>query len=77
MAHASGMGLRRNKPIPLYLSKSEKTELKKRAASADLSMAEYVRCKTFDIPFHYVGGKPKRERRPDVEPLTTPPEPLV
>jgi hypothetical protein len=67
------MGLRRNKPIPLYLSKSEKATLRKRASAVDLSMAEYVRCKTFDISFEVVGGKSQRKRtkaeeKPQVEP---------
>ncbi len=57
MALSSGMGLRRGPGIPLRLTAPEKKKLKQLARDVSLSMAEYVRCKTFDIPFHLVGGK--------------------
>ncbi len=57
MALSSGMGLRRKPGIPLRLTDPEKKKLKKLALAAGLSMAEYVRCKTFDIPFELIGGK--------------------
>lgn len=57
MALSSGMGYRRGPGIPLRLTPSEKKKLKKLAQSVDLSMAEYVRCKIFDIPFQLIGGK--------------------
>jgi mobilization protein NikA len=57
MALSSGMGLRRGLGIPLRLTTPEKKKLKKLADAVGLSMAEYVRCKTFDIPFHLIGGK--------------------
>ena len=57
MARSAGMGLRRGLGIPLRLTPLEKKKLKKLAESVGLSMAEYVRCKAFDIPFHLVGGK--------------------
>jgi len=57
MALSSGMGLRRGLGIPLRLTTPEKKKLKKLADAVGLSMAEYVRCKTFDIPFQMIGGK--------------------
>lgn len=57
MARSSGMGLRRDLPLPLYLSRAEKVALKKSAKAAGLSMVEYVRCKTFDYPIHVLNGK--------------------
>ncbi len=60
MAHSSGMGLRRGEGLPFRMTKAEKKELKRRADSVGLSMVEYARCKTFDIPFDVVGGKPPR-----------------
>ena len=62
MGLSQGMGLRRDKPIPLYLSAREKADLKRRSKVAGLSMVEFVRCKTFDIPFHHVGGRSPRGR---------------
>lgn len=78
MAHSSGMGLRRDQPLPLYLSRREKADLRKRAAGAELSMVEYVRCKTFDIPFNLIGGKNPRGRpKAEVAANTPPKEPTV
>ncbi len=57
MALSSGMGVRRGPGIPLRMTKNEKAKLKKMANAVGLSMAEYVRCKIFEIPFHLVGGK--------------------
>lgn len=62
MGLPSGMGLRRGRGLPLRLTKSEKTELKRLADAAGVSMVEYVRCKTFDIDTHLLSGKPKRRR---------------
>ncbi len=57
MANSSGMGLRREEGIPLRLTPPEKKKLERLAAGVGLSMADYVRCKTFDIPFDMIGGK--------------------
>jgi hypothetical protein len=69
MALSSGMGLRRGKPIPLYLSEREKSELEKKSAWCKVSQVEYVRCRTFGYSFESAGG-----RSPKATPLIAAPD---
>lgn len=64
MGLSSGMGYRRGPGIPLRLTKSEKAKLEKLSTAVGLSMAEFVRCKTFDIPFQMIGGKEQKPKKP-------------
>ena len=35
----------------------ERTEIKRLARSANVTISDLVRCKVFDIPFQHVGGR--------------------
>lgn len=57
MAKSKQAGLRRDEPLFLRLSVSEKALVRKRARATGLTMDEYARCKIFEIPFEYVNGR--------------------
>ncbi len=60
MPKLKGLGIRRAIPFSLRLNPRERAKLETLATAAQLSMVEFARCKIFDIPFEFVGGKSPR-----------------